>query len=87
MSPYKFKDDGGHVIKPKLRKIYFIIGCLIMLRPLVSFVLFGTIDVIDWFNLVLGGVMIWGINFNGFYKIARWYMERKLRRFDNSWRH
>ena len=84
--PYKFKDDGSHIIKPFARKIYFIIGCLTIARPFVSYILFGQIGFIEYLNIVLGVFMIWGINKNGIYKILRGYKERQLRRFDNDWR-
>ena len=84
--PYKFKDDGSHIIKPFARKIYFIIGCLTIARPVVSFILFGQVGIMEYLNIVLGSFMIWGIKKNGIYKILRWYAERKLRKFDNHWR-
>ena len=84
--PYKFKDDGSHIIKPFARKIYFIIGCLTIARPVVSFILFGEAGLMDYLNVVLGVFMIWGINKNGIYKILRWYKERQIRKFDNDWR-
>lgn len=84
--PYKFKDDGSHIVKPFQRKLYFIIGCLIIGRAALDLYMIRTLDVMDCLNIILGCVLIWGVNRNGFYKIARWYMERKIRRFDNKWR-
>jgi len=82
----KWKDEGSHIIKPFQRKIYLIIGCLIILRPVVFFVLFRQLDVLDIMNIVLGSFLIWGIQLNGFYKIIRWYAERQMKRWDNKWR-
>ena len=84
--PYKFKDDGSHIIKPRMRKIYFIIGCLTVLRPIVNYFTLGQITIMDYLTFGLGVFMIWGINKNGLYKIARWCKERQLRKFDNKWR-
>ena len=82
--PYNFKDNGSHIVKPFQRKLYFIIGCLIIGRAGLDLVLTHNLDVMDGLNIILGLVLIWGVNLNGFYKIARWYMEWKLRRNDNK---
>ena len=84
--PYKFKDDGSHIIKPFQKKIYLIIGSLIVGRAFLDLFLVGGIDVMDILNIILGLFMIWGIQFNGFYKIARRYAEWKLKQQDNKWR-
>ena len=84
--PYKFKDDGSHIIKPFTRKIYFIIGCLTIARPVIGLIISGEIDFLGVMNIALGVLLIWGVNKNGFYKLARWYKERQLRKFDNKWR-
>lgn len=79
----KWKDDGSHVIKPFQRKMYFIIGCLIIGRAVLDWVLTKYLDSMDYLNIILGLVLIWGINLNGFYKLARRYMEWKLSRNGN----
>ena len=84
--PYKFKDDGSHVIKPLQRKIIFITGSLMIARPFVTWYLFREVDFIDGLNVAMGIIFIWGVNLNGFYKLARWYMEKKIKDFDNKWR-
>lgn len=81
--PYHFKDNGSHIVKPLQRKLYFIIGCLIIGRAVLDLYLLNKIDVMDYLNIILGSVLIWGVNFNGFYKVARWYMEWKLKHSDN----
>ena len=83
--PYKFKDDGSHIIKPFQRKIYFIIAVIFISQPILNYLLFDYVDVMQLVSASLAGFMIWGVNKNGFYKIARWYMERKIRKFDNKW--
>lgn len=84
--PYKFKDDGSHIIKPIQRKIYFIIGIIFISQPIVNYILFNEINVMQIITAILSSFMIWGVNKNGFYKIARWYMEKRIRKFDNKWR-
>ena len=79
----KWKDDGSHIIKPFQRKIYLIIGGLIMARPVITYYITGTIDVMDVINFFLGALMIWGVRFNGFYKLAKMYAEWNLKRKDN----
>ena len=86
MTPYKFKDDGSHIISPLQRKIYFIIGIIFISHPIINYFVLDIIDPMTIIAAGLAGVMIWGINRNGFYKIVRWYMERKLRQSDNKWR-
>ena len=81
--PYNFKDNGSHIIKPLQRKLYFIIGCLIVGRAAMDLLLFDKMDIMDYLNIILGLVLIWGVNFNGFYRVARWYMEWKLKHNDN----
>lgn len=80
----KWKDDGSHVIKPLQRKLYFIIGCLIIVKSFTPFILYRTYDFIDVFQLGCGLLLIWGVNLNGFYKFARIYTEWKLKSKDNK---
>ena len=84
MTPYNFKDNGSHIVKPLQRKLYFIIGCLIIGRAVLDLYLVNHLDVMDYLNILLGCVLIWGVNFNGFYKVARKYMEWKLKHDDNK---
>lgn len=84
--PYKFKDDGSNIIKPFQKKIYLIIGLIFISQPIFNYILFSEINIMQIITALLSVFMIWGVNKNGFYKIARWYMERKIRRFDNKWR-
>jgi len=81
--PYNFKDNGSHIVKPLQRKLYFIIGCLIICRAALDLYLVNRLDIMDYLNIILGVVLIWGVNFNGFYKVARKYMEWKLKHNDN----
>ena len=81
--PYKFKDDGSHIIKPLQRKLYLIIGLILIVRPVISVIQFHSIDYIDVVWGIGGLVTIWGVKFNGFYKLARLYAEWKLRK-DNK---
>ena len=79
----KWKDDGSSFIKPLQRKLYFIIGCLIAARPLIFFLIGSDVTIFDIINGGLGILLIWGVNFNGFYKLARRYMEWRLKHKDN----
>ena len=82
--PYKFKDDGSHIIKQFQRKIYFIIGILITIRPIFNYILFRENDFLDWLGIPFGLLLIWGINKNGFYKIIRKITEWKMKNKDNK---
>ena len=84
--PYNFKDNGSHIIKPLQRKIYFTIGMLFVSHPIISFLVFGQIDTMQIIDAILGGFMIWGVNFNGFYRLARRYAEWQIKKKDNKWR-
>ena len=84
--PFKFKDYGSHIIKPFQRKLYLIIGCLLISRPIISFLSYRSVDYVDIVWGISGALLIWGVKFNGFYKLARlyaeWNLKRKGNRFD-----
>lgn len=82
----KWKDEGSHIIKPFQRRLYFIIALVIISRSFVDLFILGSMDWMDYLNIGLGAFMIWGINRNGFYKIARRYAEYVVRKKDNKWR-
>ena len=79
----KWKDDGSHIIKPLQRKLYIIIGCIFVVRPIISVTVYHSLDFGDILWGGSGLFLIWGIKFNGIYKIARLYAELKLRK-DNK---
>lgn len=79
----KWKDDGSHIIKPLQRKLYLIIGCIFVIRPIISVLIYHSLDFGDILWGGSGLFLIWGIKFNGIYKIARLYAEWKLRK-DNK---
>lgn len=76
----KWKDDGSHIIKPFQRKLYFIIGCIFLIRPVISIIAYHSLDFGDMLWGGSGILLIWGVKFNGFYKIARLYTEWKIRK-------
>ena len=82
--PYKFKDDGSDLISPLKRKLYMIISGLLIIRPIISLLLFHYIDLADAYWFSIGLFLVWAIQFNGFYKIARRYAEWNLKRKGNK---
>lgn len=84
--PYQFKDNGSDIIKPFARRIYLIVGILMLIRTPIDYFLLGQLDYTDILNPPLAIFMLWGVNKNGFYKIARWNAERQLKKRDNKWR-
>lgn len=82
----KWKDDGSYIIKPWQRKIYFIVSILLIIRLPFFYFATGKVYDADILDFVLGFVFLWGINFNGFYKIIRRYAEWQLKKRDNKWR-
>lgn len=82
----KWKDDGSDLIKPRQRKLYFLLSMLFITKPLIFFILKYPIDGFDLFGSFMGFVLMWGTNFNGFYKISRKITEWDMKRRDNKWR-
>ena len=76
----KWKDDGSHILKPLQRKLYIIIGFILISRPVLSIIQFHTFDYVDIMWGFCGVTLIWGVKFNGFYKLARLYAEWKIRK-------
>ena len=82
---YKFKNDGSGSLPPKQRKLYTIIGCLMVSSAGLLTIIFG-FTFGNIVQLLCGLTIIWGIRFNGFYKVFRWYAEYQLKKKDNLWR-
>jgi hypothetical protein len=67
--------------------MYLIIGFIFLARPVISVLVYRSLDYTDVVWGLSGILLIWGIKFNGFYKIARLYAEWNLKRKDNKFRY
>lgn len=76
-----WKDNEN--IKIKHSRLYLIgAGFLIVMSSLD--ILFFKYNWQDIMNLGLGIFLVWGVKFNGLYKIARYLTEKRLKRRDNK---
>lgn len=81
---HKFKNDGSGMIPEKTRKLYLITTIALLIFVVVKDIIIAKIYVLDIVSIALGVCVLWGIQFNGAYKIARKIMEWKLTRKDNK---
>lgn len=82
----KWKDNENSLIPSKIRKLMLILAIPgLLFLPYDIFVNhgFSASDVFDFFGSMF---LIWGIKYNGIYKIVRFLKERELRKKDNHWR-
>ena len=81
--PFKFKDNEA--VKLKHKWIY-LSGAIFVSFMAVIDMLFFKWDWQDPFNLGLGLFIIWGVQFNGLYRIMRkiavWRLKRRDNKFD-----
>lgn len=79
----RWKDNEN--IKIKHSRLYLIgAGFLIVMSSLNFIVPWFHWNWQDFLNIGLGVFLIWGVKFNGLYKIARYLTERRLKRRDNK---
>lgn len=84
--PYKFKNDGSGLINPRMRKIYLIIAGIMIAQGITMIAYNHHIKFGDLLSIGSGLFLFWGIQYQGFYKLARFIAEWNMRRRDNPWR-
>lgn len=82
----KWKDEGTNILPPKRRKLYLIITIGLILFTSSKIILTGKIYDFDVISLGIAIFLLWGIKFNGLYKIMRKIAEYQLKKKDNHWR-
>ena len=83
--PYQFKNDGSAAIPKGKRILYISIGYLMLGSAVLLTYLFG-FTFGNIVQILCGLAIIYGIQYNGFYKMFRWYAEYQLKKKDNLWR-
>ena len=83
--PHQFKNDGSGMIPKGKRILYTSIGVIMLGSAVLLTILFG-FSFGNTVQFLCGLTIIWGIKFNGFYKMFRWYAEYQLKKKDNLWR-
>ena len=70
----------------KVRKLMIILAIPGLLFLPIDILLYHNLAYGDIFDFGAASFLIWGIKFNGIYKIVRFLKERELRKKDNHWR-
>lgn len=82
----KWKDDGSHFISSTQKKIIIYSSLGIIIFNIFNILVTAFITPYEIFNIGFMIVIIWGVNWGGFYRLARRYAEWKLKKRDNKWR-
>ena len=82
--PYQFKDNQNKQYSKKLRLIFAGLSGFIILESIFQMFLTNRVDFHAVSNIAMAGFVIWGVFFNGYYKIMRWYAGLQTKRKDNK---
>ena len=83
--PYKFKDNQNKPNQSKKFKLLFIgLSGFIILESTFEMIAAKSIDIHSLINIGLAFFVVWGVWFNGYYKIMRAYASWKLRKQDSK---
>ena len=82
--PYKFKDNQNKTYSKNLKLLFTGLAGFIISQELIAAYYTQRIDIHAIVNIGLACFVLWGIWFNGYYKIMRKYSEWKLKKQDSK---
>ena len=82
--PYQFKDNQNTPYRSKkYRLLFFGLSAFIIIESILGMVAAG-VNIHDLINIGLALFVIWGVQFNGYYKIMRAYASWKMKKQDSK---
>lgn len=82
----KWKDSENSLLPKKVKTLMLIMAIPGLIFLPLDILLYHNLSYGDIFDLFAASFLIWGLKYNGIYKIVRFLKERELRKKDNNWR-